>query len=66
MGDKVKDQIILFPAFGEVFPGVIYDVVCAQRAHEVQLARVIHPSHFSPVQFGKLYSKRPGASTPVS
>jgi hypothetical protein len=63
MGDKVKDQIILFPAFGEVFPRVIYDVVRTQRTHEVQLPRVSHPSDFSPVQSAKLYSKRPGAST---
>src|SRR5690349_278375 len=63
MSDQVKDQIILFPVFGEVFPGVIYDVVCAQRAHKVQLARVIHSSHFSSIQFRKLDRKRPSAST---
>jgi hypothetical protein len=49
MRDNIKYQIILFSIFGEVFPGVINDMVCAKRAHKVQLASVIHPSHLSPV-----------------
>src|SRR3990172_3062179 len=58
MCDNIKYHVILFSIFGEVFPGVINDMVCAKRAHKVQLAGVIHPSHFSPVQFGKLHCKR--------
>ena len=57
MGDHIKDQIILFSAFGEVLAGVINDMICAQRAQKVQLAGVIHPGHFSPVQFGQLHGK---------
>src|ERR671911_1549521 len=62
MRDNIKYQIILFSVLGEVFPGVIDDVVCAKRAHRVQLAGVIHPGHLGPVHFGKLHRKRTGAS----
>jgi hypothetical protein len=30
MGDKLKDQVILLSAFGEVLPSVVNHVVCAQ------------------------------------
>src|SRR5215210_5007836 len=62
MRDNIKYQVIPFSIFGEVFSGVIDDMVCAQRAHKVQLAGVIHPGHLSPVQFGKLHCKRTGAA----
>src|SRR5260370_30411558 len=63
MCDKIKYQIILVSIFSEVFLGVINDMVCAKRAQKVQLAGVIHPSHLSPVEFGKLHCKRTGAAT---
>src|SRR5260370_37124282 len=63
MCDKIKYQIILVSIFSEVFLGVINDMVCAKRAQQVQLAGVIHPSHLSPVEFGKLHCKRTGAAT---
>src|SRR5215212_1831074 len=63
MRDDIKYQIILFPILGEVFLGVINDMVCAKRAHEVQLAGVIHPSHLGPIQFGKLNCNRTGTTT---
>src|SRR5215216_1156731 len=48
MGNKIKNQIILFSVLGEVLPGVINDMVCTNRAHNNQLSGVIHPGHLSP------------------
>src|SRR5215210_7060236 len=62
MRNNIKNQIVLFSISGEVFSGVIDYMVRAKRAHEVQLAGVIHPSHLSPVQFGKLNCKCTGAA----
>jgi|SRR5215210_1570939 len=63
MRHNIKYQIILFPILGEVFLGVINDMVCSNRAHKVQLVGVIHPSHLSPVYFGKLHCNRTGTTT---
>src|SRR5258707_4384577 len=63
MCDKIKYQIILVSIFSEVFLVVINDMVCAKRAHKVQLAGVIPPSHFSLVEFGKLHCNRTGTAT---
>src|SRR5574341_596354 len=60
MCNDIQDQIILFSILGKVFPSVINDVVCAERAHKVQLAGVIYASYFSAIQFCKLDSKRTG------
>src|ERR671916_1303799 len=62
MRHNVKYQVILFSILGEVFASVINDMVCAKRAHKVQLAGVIHPSHLSPIEFGKLRCERTGAA----
>src|SRR5215211_308799 len=63
MRHNIEYQIILFPVLGEVFSGVINDMVCSKRAHKVQLAGVIYPGHLSPVQFGKLHRNRTGTTT---
>jgi hypothetical protein len=63
MCDHVQDHVILFSVFREICPGVINHMVCTQRADKVQLFRVIHPSHFRSVVFGKLHSKRTSTAT---
>src|SRR6266849_3983214 len=63
MGDQIEYQIMLPPTLGKVFPGVINDMVCAKRTHEVQLTCVIHPSNFSPVLFGQLHGERTSTTT---
>jgi hypothetical protein len=62
MGDNVKDQVILFSVLGEVFAGVIDDLVRAQRAQKIQLAGVIHRGYLRPVEFRKLHGKHAGAA----
>src|SRR5918993_1128289 len=63
MRHDIEYQVILFPIRSEVFPSVINDMVCSQRAHKVQLAGVIHPGYLSLIQFGKLHCERTGTTT---
>ena len=46
---------------GEVLPGVIDDMLRAERAHEVQFFGVIHAGHFGAAEFGELDSEGPRA-----
>src|SRR4029450_7664513 len=45
---KIKNQVVGSSVAGKVFPPVVDDVVGAERAHELQLLRVIHPSDLGP------------------
>src|SRR5919112_1592305 len=63
MRHDIEYQIVLFSVLGEVFLGVINNMVCAKRAHKVLLAGVIHPSYLGPVYFGKLHRNRTGTTT---
>src|SRR5437588_4898418 len=57
-----KNQVISPPISGEIFLGVINDVVCTNRAHDVHISRAAYGSHFSPKRFGKLHRKRTDTS----
>ena len=52
-------QVVLLPILGEIFLGVVNDVVCPKGARQVYIAGAAHGSDFSPVVFGNLHSKRP-------
>src|SRR5436309_10235454 len=54
-----KNEVIPLPIFGEIFLGVINDLVCANRAYHVHIPRAAHASDFSPERFGNLHRKRP-------
>src|SRR5947208_12756974 len=53
-----KNEVIALPIFGEIFLGVINDMVCTNRAHHVHIPRAAHASDFSAERFGKLHRKR--------
>ncbi len=40
--DIVKDDIVAVPVPREVFAGVINDVICAQRPHQIRHCAVLH------------------------
>src|SRR5919107_3823721 len=63
MRHDIEYQIVLFSFLGEIFLGVINDVICAKRAYEILLAGAIHPSHLSPIQFGNLDCNGTGTTT---
>lgn len=54
-----KNQVVLLPAFGEIFPGVVNDMVCPERASLVQIPSAAHGRDFSTERFGNLHGKRP-------
>ena len=54
-----KDEIILPSILGEILFGVVNDVVCADRAHHLQIPRAAHGSHFGSKRPGNLNRKRP-------
>src|SRR5436309_16015342 len=58
-----KNEVIALPIFGEIFLGVINDLVCANRAHHVYIPRAAHGSDASPERFGKLHRKRSHTTT---
>src|SRR5437764_15457900 len=58
-----KNEVIPLPIFGEIFLGVINDLVCPNRAHHVHIPRAAHASDESPKRFGKLHCKRPHTTT---
>src|SRR3990172_2795245 len=55
---SIKNQVITLSVFGEIFLRVINDLVCANRAHHVQIPRAAHASDFSLERFGNLHRKR--------
>src|SRR3989304_4854094 len=53
-----KNKVILLPILGEIFFGVVNDMVCPNRARLVQIPRAAHGCDFSPERFGYLHRKR--------
>src|SRR6266851_4010153 len=62
-GHEIEDPVIALPALGEVLPGVIDDVVCADRAQHVQFARAVDAGHFRPEGLGDLHGE--GTNVPT-
>src|SRR6266849_5328764 len=58
IGVRSHDQIVTLPTFGEIFPRVINDMVCAKRPRRVHIPRAAYRSDFSPERFGNLDRKR--------
>ena len=54
IGVRSQDQIVTLPTFCEIFPGVINDMVCANRSRRVHIPRAAHGSDFRPEGFGNL------------
>lgn len=54
----VEDEVVALPTLGEVFLGVIDDVVCAERADHVNIPRATHPRHFRAERLGNLHRER--------
>src|SRR5450432_296187 len=53
-----KNQVVPLPILGEIFNGVINNMIGAKRTDHVHLARAAHGSDFSAERFGNLYRKR--------
>src|SRR3990172_7319049 len=53
-----KNEVILLPILGEIFFGVVNDMVCPNRARLVQIPRAAHGCDFGAKQFGNLHRKR--------
>src|SRR5258707_13204783 len=58
-----KNEVIPLPNFGEIFLGVINDMICTNREQHVHIPRAAHGSDFSPERFGNLHRKRPHTTT---
>ena len=51
----VEDEVVLLLAFGEVFPGVVDDVIRAERAHELDVSRAAYTGDFGAPGFRDLH-----------
>ena len=45
------------PFLGEVFLSVVNDMIRAERAHQIDISRAAHASHFRTEVFGELHRK---------
>src|SRR5512133_885810 len=61
--DHVNDHVIGLAAPGEIFAGVINDMIRTQGAQHFQFPGAIHGSHFRLIKFGKLDGKGADASS---
>src|SRR5713101_3414000 len=57
MGVRTHDQIVTLPAFREIFPRVIDNMVCANPPRGIYIPGAAHGSDFSPERFGNLDRK---------
>src|SRR5713101_7156482 len=57
MGVRTHDQIVTLPAFREIFPRVIDNMVCANPPRGIYIPGAAHGSDFSPERFGDLDRK---------
>ena len=53
----VEDDVVPLIALGEVFRGVVDDVVGADRSDQVYLGGAAHAGHFSAERLGDLHGK---------
>ena len=60
--DEVEHEVVGLLA-GEVVDAVVEHLVGAEGAHEVELARVVHPRHVRPGGLGELHREGAGAAT---
>ena len=58
----VEHQVVALVAPGEVLPGVVDDVIGAERSHEVDVPRAAHRGHLRAERFRDLHGERPDAS----
>src|SRR6266498_6002019 len=60
---NVTDQVVTLPVSGEVFLGIVDEMICADRADHVQIRRAGYSRHLGPEGFGNLHSKCSHATT---
>jgi hypothetical protein len=58
----VEDEVVARPTLGEIFLGVVDDVVCADRSDHVHVPCAADSGHFRSQRFGYLNRERPHAS----
>ena len=55
--DVVEDDVVALLGAGEVGPGVVDDVVGAERADQVDVAGAAHTRHLGAERLGELYGE---------
>src|SRR2546423_1005626 len=60
--DVVEDEVVAFLTLGEVLPGVVDDMVSADRSDHVDVLRAAHACHLGTERFGDLHRERSEAS----
>src|SRR5436309_10358483 len=58
----VENYIVTLIALGEVFFGVINDVICAERSNQIDIPRAAHAGHICTERFRDLHGERADAS----
>lgn len=62
MGICAQNEVVAMPGLGEVLLFVVYDVVCAQGAGQIQISSAADRRDFRSEPLGELYGK--GAKPP--
>src|SRR5207247_6783895 len=60
---RIENQVVMLPIPGEIFLRIVNDMICANRAHHVQVPRAAYAGDFDPECFGELHRKRTHATT---
>src|SRR5215469_5234333 len=55
--NAVENQVITLPTFGEIIPGVINHVICADGLDHVHIPRTAYASNLRAKRFGALHSE---------
>src|SRR6266700_3323787 len=58
----VENHIVTLPAFGEIFFGVINDVIRAERSNHIHISRTAYTGHIRAERFRDLDRERPNTS----
>src|SRR5437899_8243019 len=58
----VEDEVVAFLPLGEVLPGVVDDMVSADRSNHVHVPRTAHPGHLRAERLRDLHRERSEAS----
>ena len=54
---QLEDDVVAPPVGGDVLPGVVDDLVGAERADQVQVPGAAHPGHLGPEPLGELHGE---------
>src|SRR6059058_2680351 len=60
--NQIVSLVVTLPAFSEILPSIVKDLLCADRSHHVHILCAAYAGHICAERLGDLHSERTHAS----